>query len=489
MPAHFTNPLALSLSALAAAAHLAAASPLRPAFAAGAGAAPLEARSPAPVPAPAPQALTVPLVRRGAALEKRRDADSFLRKAQGMRSKYGAWAPGSRDSTAGQQQKRQNDVPMTSYQDSEWYGEIDVGTPPAAFSVVLDTGSADLILAETGCNGCSANTPGYEPSTSSTSATSQSAFSIQYGSGSASGTLVRDTISIGNFTQPDQIFAACDTLENIVDGTISGILGLGWTALASSGETPLVEALWRNGTLPEGVFGFAFETHTFTTASSPTAPGGTLTIGGVDTSAFSGELNWINIVQPAAYWAIPLQDVHVGGQSLGLTDAAVVIDTGTTLIGAPQRFAEAVYAQVPGAASISLQGESGYYSFPCSQSVNVSMTFGGVEYTIAPDQFNAGAVNSRGSLCLGAVFALETSASSTVDIIVGDAFLTGVYSAYRFSDPPAVGFATRGSGGSANTGTTDSSSSGSTGAAMTVPVGKAAGAIALAASVAALVLA
>ena len=330
------------------------------------------------------------------------------------------------------------------------------------------------------------------------------------------GTLVRDTISIGNFTQPDQVFAACDTLENIVDGTISGILGLGWTALASSGETPLVEALWRNGTLPEGVFGFAFEyvappflprppfpslarpahldclscrTHTFTTTSSPTAPGGTLTIGGVDTSAFSGELNWINIVQPAAYWAIPLQDVRVGGQSLGLTDAAVVIDTGTTLIGAPQSFAEAVYAQVPGSASISLQGESGYYSFPCSQSVNVSMTFGGVEYSIDSDQFNAGAVNSRGSLCLGAVFALETSSTSTVDIIVGDAFLTGVYSAYRFSDPPAVGFATRGSGGSANTGTTDSSSSGSTSAATSVPVGKAAGAVALAASVAALVLA
>lgn len=118
MPAHFTNPLALSLSALAAAAHLAGASPLRPAFAAGAAAASLEARSPAPAPAPAPQALTVPLVRRGATLERRRDADSFLRKAQGMRSKYGAWAPGSRDSSNTQQQKRQTDVAMTSYQDS-----------------------------------------------------------------------------------------------------------------------------------------------------------------------------------------------------------------------------------------------------------------------------------------------------------------------------------------------------------------------------------
>lgn len=70
---------------------------------------------------------------------------------------------------------------------SEWYGEIDVGTPATAFSVVLDTGSADLILAETNCNGCSSSTPGYQPSTSSTSSTSSQDFSIQYGSGSATG--------------------------------------------------------------------------------------------------------------------------------------------------------------------------------------------------------------------------------------------------------------------------------------------------------------
>ncbi|GAA6051893.1 hypothetical protein JCM3770_006561 [Rhodotorula araucariae] len=475
------NPLALSLAALAALAHLhpVAASPLP------AAPAHLDVRAPA-----AP--LAVPLTRRGAALTKRRDAAAYQRKAQAMRSKYGGKAPGASD-TAPAAHKRQTDIAMTSYQDSEWYGEIDVGTPPTAFSVVLDTGSADLILAETGCAGCSSNTPGYQPSLSSTSATSSQAFSIQYGSGSASGTLVRDAISIGNYTQPNQVFAACDTLENIVDGTISGILGLGWAALASSGEVPLVESLWRNGTLPEGVIGFAFETHTFTTTSASTAPGGTLTIGGVDTSAYTGAVNWINIVQPMSYWAIPLQDMTIGGQSLGLSDDAVVIDTGTTLIGMPQAAANAVYAKIPNSQSIRLSGESGYYAFPCTQTVKVSMKFGGVDYAIDPDQFNAGAVDSRGSLCLGAVFALETGSKSSISIIVGDAFLTGVYSAYRFSDPPAVGFASRGSGGSANTGNTgaNDSSAGGTTSAASVPAhaGKAVGAVALAASVAALAFA
>lgn len=142
---------------------------------------------------------------------------------------------------------------------SEWFGEIDVGTPANGFSVVLDTGSADLILAEPGCTGCQANTPGYNPGSSSTSSTSRQDFTIQYGSGSASGSLVEDRISIANYTQPNQIFAACSTMNNIVDGTISGILGLGWQNIAASQAMPLVQSLYENNTLPEPVFAFAFE--------------------------------------------------------------------------------------------------------------------------------------------------------------------------------------------------------------------------------------
>ncbi|GAA5895886.1 hypothetical protein JCM5296_006693 [Sporobolomyces johnsonii] len=428
------------------------------------------AASPAPLahprqphPDPQPGVISVPIRRRNAGNLKRRDVESFKKHAANMRAKYGGVPPneffGTNSTTKGK--KRAGSVPMTSYQDSEWYGEIDVGTPATPFSVVLDTGSSDLILAEANCSGCSSSTPGYTPSSSSTSATSSQSFSITYGSGSASGTLVQDTIRIANYTQTSQTFAACDTLDNIVDGTISGILGLGWSTIASSGATPLVQALAQANKLPEEVFGFAFETHTFTTTSSPTAAGGTLTIGGLNTSLYTGSINWVDIVQPAGYWAIPLGGVSVGGTELGITSDQTVIDTGTTLIGVPTSTAETIYAQISNSQAINLDGVSGYYAFPCSQDVDVALTFGNVSYAIDSSQFNAGAVDSQGTLCLGAVFALETG-SSSVSYIVGDAFLTGVYNAYRFTDPPAVGFAKLGSGGSTSTsGSTDSTSSSS----------------------------
>lgn len=32
-----------------------------------------------------------------------------------------------------------------------------------------------------------------------------------------------------------------------------------------------------------------------------------MTIGGTDTSLYSGSINWVDIILPASYWSIPLQ--------------------------------------------------------------------------------------------------------------------------------------------------------------------------------------
>lgn len=140
-------------------------------------------------------------------------------------------------------------------------------------------------------------------------------------------------------------------------------------------------------------------------------PGGTLTIGGTDTSAYTGDIQWIPISLPGGYWSIPLDDVSAGGRSVGINASEVVIDTGTTLIGAPAADVAAIYRQISQASPYSLNGEPGYYSIPCDASINVTLTFGGVEYAIPSESFNAGAIDSRGTACLGAIFALETTST------------------------------------------------------------------------------
>jgi cathepsin D len=74
------------------------------------------------------------------------------------------------------------------------------------FNLVLDTGSSDLWFATTGCAGCSRNTPVLDPTKSSTLQQGTQRISLNYGSGSAAGLLVHDTITMGPFTVNPQTF-------------------------------------------------------------------------------------------------------------------------------------------------------------------------------------------------------------------------------------------------------------------------------------------
>ena len=71
-------------------------------------------------------------------------------------------------------------VPAAEWDCSEFYGSVSVGTPSVAYNVILDTGSADLLLATSPCTGCESTTTLYTPADSSTSETSSTAFTITY---------------------------------------------------------------------------------------------------------------------------------------------------------------------------------------------------------------------------------------------------------------------------------------------------------------------
>jgi cathepsin D len=83
---------------------------------------------------------------------------------------------------------------------TSYYGPIAVGTPPVAFDVILDTGSAELWLVEAqcteGCDGLEA----YSPLSSSTFTNETRTFSVTYGSGQAAGYLAEDVVQLTGFS-------------------------------------------------------------------------------------------------------------------------------------------------------------------------------------------------------------------------------------------------------------------------------------------------
>jgi hypothetical protein len=66
-----------------------------------------------------------------------------------------------------------------------------------------------------------------------------SSFSIQYGSGSAAGTLCQDVVTLAGYSVASQTFAQCDDVSTgLVAQEVSGIMGLGFPALAFSRGMP-----------------------------------------------------------------------------------------------------------------------------------------------------------------------------------------------------------------------------------------------------------
>lgn len=117
--------------------------------------------------------------------------------------------------------------------------------------------NSDLWIADSNCKtGCS-SVPTFD-STVSTSFTNKSTvFSITYGSGGASGTLGSDTVQMAGFSVPDQVFGVCDTVSSgLLSDPVSGLLGLGFQSIASSGATPLWETLVKNGAWDSPVMSF-----------------------------------------------------------------------------------------------------------------------------------------------------------------------------------------------------------------------------------------
>jgi cathepsin D len=70
--------------------------------------------------------------------------------------------------------------------------------------MILDTGSADLWVADTNCSSCPSSTQEFDPSKSSTFKGSTSGTTINYGSGQVSGELAQDAVSMGGFNISNQ---------------------------------------------------------------------------------------------------------------------------------------------------------------------------------------------------------------------------------------------------------------------------------------------
>ena len=102
-------------------------------------------------------------------------------------------------------------VGLRDFMNAQYYGEIGIGTPPQPFSVVFDTGSANLWVPSAKCasvlNLACLLHRRYTSSKSSTYKQDGRPFWIKYGAGSMRGFSSMDTVSIGGVHLRNATFA------------------------------------------------------------------------------------------------------------------------------------------------------------------------------------------------------------------------------------------------------------------------------------------
>ncbi|GAA5854115.1 hypothetical protein JCM8547_008234 [Rhodosporidiobolus lusitaniae] len=361
-------------------------------------------------------------------------------------------------------------VGLTDYfsggNDAAYFGELGIGTPAQEFDVIFDTGSADLWVPS---EKSSTSHDKFSTSASSTIETSTAEWDIMYGTGSSEGYLARDVVIVGGYSVNQQIFALADSSASVVDALPSdGICGMAFSTIATSGAPTFFEGLITAGSVSQQVFSFYMQrAKDSTDKSKGTIAGGELTIGGIDSSKYTGSLTYYPVASKS-YWSINSDGVSVDGSVVSGTKMLAAIDTGTTLIYVPTSVAKALYAKLGGTP---VSGSSGEYHVPCVSTFGtIGLSFGGTTYNVPlEDIFLGYASASTTSECILGIFGQDMyDAEGNAVAIVGNLFLKAVYSVFSYSQngSPAVGFAesiTSGVSGSSSSASSSSSSSASSG--------------------------
>ncbi|KAJ3022997.1 hypothetical protein HKX48_004620 [Thoreauomyces humboldtii] len=337
-------------------------------------------------------------------------------------------------------------APACNSYDQAYYTTISIGTPAVFYTVLIDTGSADLWVPSTKCTTCGTRKL-YNPLTSSTSGQLGLACTTYYGAGAATGTIMTDVAKIGSLGVTKQVFIAADSNSNVQPAYIDGLIGLGFSTASWANsivpdslvtKSALIENLYWGKVITSATFGIWLDRTVSFTASPSATVGGELAIGSTagNPARYTGAITWLQVpTYTSSYWQVTWTGIAgpngVNIQPTGRTIYGVV-DTGSTLIIVDYSVAATLNALLGGYST----GIRGLWAIDCTSiaasTIQFTITLGGKPFVLTGADLPTRVWSYNANVCY-APFQARATQDVTNQWILGDVFLRKYYQIYDYN--------------------------------------------------------
>jgi saccharopepsin len=326
-------------------------------------------------------------------------------------------------------------VPLTNFMDAQYFGEIEVGSPPQKFTVIFDTGSSNLWVPSTRCSSIACYLHRrFDATQSQTYAANGTDFAIRYGTGSLEGVIGNDRLAVGDLVIKGQDFGESVKEPGITFavGRFDGIFGLGYDTISVQRVVPPFYNLINQKLLDKPQFGVYM-------SRSDEGEGSEILFGGSNPSRYdAATLAWAPVIRKA-YWEVELKSATFGGKPLdigvkGGKRMGAAIDTGTSLCAVPTVTAEAINKRIG-----ATKTWNGQYTVDCArvpELPELKLKFGDREYVLTGEDY----ILKVQDQCVSGFMGMDIPEPAGPLWIVGDVFLRKYYTIYDMGSH-RVGFA------------------------------------------------
>ncbi|KAJ5091669.1 aspartic protease [Penicillium alfredii] len=297
------------------------------------------------------------------------------------------------------------------------FTEIEIGTPPQKFKVILDTNSANLWVGSSKCSsvGCFLHSK-YDSSASSTYKKNGTEFSMKrFSGGTTSGFVSQDNFKIGDLKIEKQDFAeVTEPDRSYTFRGYDGVLGLGFDTISVNNIVPPFYNMRKQGLLDQPVFAFYLG-----------EGNSEVSFGGIDKDYYAGELIKIPL-RRKGLWEVNLDAIALNDQVAQLGDTTgVMLNVDTPFIFLPSRHADVINFWI-GAKRIG----NGPYTVDCGEhwrQPTVTFTLAGHNFTIGSYDYK---LPDGYGYCMSAFVPMDIPAPLGPLAILGESFLRNWYSVY-----------------------------------------------------------